>query len=171
MQQRNGCDQFKFRGVFRHGLRNRAHLLCQSRQIPVRDHLSIHPHTLMKIHKIGRGIQSHPVARRLQYGGNTGTGTAFAIGTRYMDKLLPALRISQCTEQRPDPVQPRRMPLPLKGVNIGDGLLSSHGAASSPYARARPWRRSSPAMGRATVATMTAISIPDPSRYSSSPKT
>ena len=169
VQQGYGGNQLKFRRVLRHGRRSGADLLHQRRQLIIGDHLPVHPDTLMKGHEIGRGVQSDPVPGGPEHGGDAGAGAALAVGARHMNKFLFCLGGPQGAEQRPDAVQPGGTALPLVRVNICNGLLSGHGVSS--YARASPWRRSSTAMGRAAVATITAISTPEPRRYSSSPKT
>ena len=126
VQQSNGSDQLKLRGVVLHGLGGRADLLCQSRQGVLRDHLAIDLDPLPEVLQVGRGIQAHPVARGLQNGGQHGAGTALSIGTGHMDEFHPPLRVSQGAEQRPDALQARCVALPLKAVNVGDGLLTGH---------------------------------------------
>ena len=88
-----------------------------------------------------------------------------------MDELQLLLGIPQGVQQGTDTLQPRGVGLPLKGIDIGNGLLTGHGPPPSHARRTATWRRSSFTMGIDTIATSTAVMTPTASRSARFPST
>ena len=105
--------------------------LGKAGQVGVRDHRAVHPDALVKLHKIGRGIQPHP-ARRPQGRRNHARSRALAVRARKMDKVQPVLRVAQRRAQRADAVQPGLAGKPAEGVDVVNRGLGDFGVHNQP---------------------------------------
>ena len=112
--------------------RNR-HALGEAGQVGVRDHRAVHPDALVKLHKVRRGIQPHPVARSLQYGRGHARGRALAVCAREVDKVQPVLRVAQRRAQCADAVQPGLAGKPAEGVDVVNRSLGDFGVHNKPF--------------------------------------
>ena len=130
VQEGGGGDQLKLRGMLRHRFGGGADLLRHRSQVLVGNFLPINPDTLVKPLQMGRGIQPHPVSRRLQNRRQAGANAALAVGPGHVDTFQLPLGISQPAEQFPDAAQARSARLPAVGPNVGHRLFSRHDAPS-----------------------------------------
>ena len=122
----DGRDHLKLRGVIRHGVRQRPHLLRHGAQRLVGDHLAVDLHPLVEPEDIGRRVQTRSVACGAQHGRQHGTGGALAVGARHMDEFQCPLRMTQLLQQRIDALQPGFAAPPVHGVDIGQRLTDRH---------------------------------------------
>ena len=119
-------DDLELGGDIGHGIGSGLHTLHQPHQRLVRDLLAVYLNALVESVDKGRGIQAHPVTRRLQAGSQHGRRAALAIGARHMDESQLLVRISQCGQQGPGAGQARLVPCPLDGVDIVQRFFIVH---------------------------------------------
>ena len=75
-------DDLELGGHVLHSVGGGLYLLHQFHQRLVRDLLAVYLNALVESVDKGRGIQAHPVTRRLQAGGQHGRRAALAVGAR-----------------------------------------------------------------------------------------
>ena len=71
---------------------------------------AVHPDALAEVHQVGRGVEPHLVACRLQDGGEGVRYRALAVGSRHMDGLEPLVGMAKTL---------------VEGMGVGQALLIS----------------------------------------------
>ena len=112
------CDDLELGGHIGHGICGRPDRFHQAHQFLVADLLAVHLNALIEPVDEGRGVQPHPIPRRLQAGRQHGCGASLAVGARHMDELQPFVGVAQRSQKGAGAGQAGLMPRPLHRVDV-----------------------------------------------------
>ena len=100
----HGSGQLKEGGV--EGFEESTFLLYKADDVFLGYRLSVNPDAFSEIHQVGRGVESDPISRFLQYGGKRMRAGTLSVGTGHMNAAETAVGMSEVFVQGQSVFQP-----------------------------------------------------------------